>query len=78
MCWSHSGTHQAHKDAEELNHIRVRHRVESSHQGVEDGDEGWDHHRHVDVYVHDHAQSRSCGADTSSSSDMDMDGNWLV
>lgn len=50
-------THQAHKDAEELDHISVRNRVKTSHKGVEDGDQCWDHHWHVDVYVHDYAQS---------------------
>lgn len=50
-------THQAHKDAEELDHISVCNRVQASHKGVEDGDQCWDHHRHVDVYVHDYTQS---------------------
>lgn len=57
----HSGwdckTHQAYKDAEKLDHISVCNRVKASHKGVEDGDQCWDHHRHVDVYVHDYTQS---------------------
>lgn len=52
-----SKTHQAHKDAEELDHVSIRYRVKTSHKRVEDGNQGWDHHRHVDVDVHDYAQS---------------------
>lgn len=35
-----SETHQAHEDTEELDHICVCHRVESSNKCVEDGNQG--------------------------------------
>lgn len=68
MCWSHCDTHQAQKDTEELNHICVGNRVESSHEGVEDGYHGRDHHRDVDVYIDDHTQSGACGPTQSDQS----------
>lgn len=34
-----SKTHQAHKDAEELDHISICHRVKTSHKCVEDGNQ---------------------------------------
>lgn len=54
-------TYQAHKDAEKLHNVSVRHWVEPTNEGVEDGNQGWDHHRHVDVDVYDHAQGGTCG-----------------
>lgn len=59
--WKLIATHQAHKDAEKLHHVGVRHRVQSSNKGVEDRNHGRDHHRHVDVDVYDHAQGGTCG-----------------
>lgn len=35
-----SRTHQAHKDAEELDHVSIRYRVKTSHKRVEDGNQG--------------------------------------
>lgn len=37
-------THQTQEDTEELHHVSVGHRVQPPYQGVEDGDEGGDHH----------------------------------
>lgn len=54
-------TYQTHKDAEKLHNISVGHGVESSNEGVEDGNQSRDHHRHVDVDVYDHAQGGTCG-----------------
>lgn len=51
-------THQAHKDAEQLDHICVRNGIKSSDESVKDGYQCGDHHRHVDVDVHNHAE---CG-----------------
>lgn len=61
MNWTfHSKTYQADEYTKQLHHICIGHRVESSNQGVEDGYESWDDHRHVNVYVHDHAQGGAC------------------
>ena len=52
-------THQANKDAEKLHHIGVGHRIKSSNQGVEDGDESRYNHWHLDIDVHDDTQRSS-------------------
>lgn len=54
-------TYQAHEDTEKLHHVSVRHWIQSSNKGVKDRNQGWDHHRHVDVDVYDHAQGGTCG-----------------
>lgn len=53
-------THQAHKNAKELNDIRVGHRVQPAHQGVQGGDERGDDDRHVHTGPDDHADGGSC------------------
>ena len=60
-------TYQSQKYTEELNHVCVGHRVETSHQGVEDGDHGGDDDRHVDVNVHDDTQGGPCATRDSTS-----------
>lgn len=57
-------THQTYENAEELDDICVRHRVQSPNQCVEDGNQGWNHHWHVDVDVYDHAQCCTCAEDS--------------
>ena len=52
-------TYQADKDTEELHDVSVGHRVQPPHQGVEDRNERWDNHRHLDVDVHDDTQGGS-------------------
>lgn len=46
--WTNDGTHQADKDEDELKDVCVRHRIQPSQQGVDDGYH-WGHDDGVDV-----------------------------
>lgn len=52
--------YQSYKNAEELDNIRVGHRVESSNQRVENGNKSRNDHRDIDVDVNDHTQCGPC------------------
>jgi len=50
---------QADEDAEQLDHIRIRHGVESAEECVEDGDARGQDHRGAMVHVDDHGEGGS-------------------
>lgn len=52
-------TYQSYKNAKELNNIRVGHRVETSYQGVQSGDECRDNDWSVYIDINDHTDSGS-------------------
>lgn len=49
-------THQSEEDAAKLHDVRVGDGVEATDPGVADGDQGGEHHSHVQVHVDDHSQ----------------------
>lgn len=51
-----TSTHQSHEDTDELYDVSVGHGVESSKQGVEDGDTGWGDDGHFVGETYDHPQ----------------------
>ena len=52
-------TYQAYEDAEKLNYIGVGHRVETTHQRVQSGDQCRDDDRSLHIDVNDHADGGS-------------------
>lgn len=52
-------TYQAYENTKELNNIRVGHRVETTHQGVQSGNERRDDDRSMHIDVNDHTDSGS-------------------